>query len=83
MDAANSQIGEMMDFLKAYPSITMEQYLWELSLPMIRLMSYDATQVIYLTEEQKKKYKNRRSAKSEEATDDPDAFAKALGIPTF
>lgn len=78
----------MVDFLKAYPFITMEQYFWDLSVPMIRLMAYDATKVIYLSEKQAKKYKQwKRNQKSNVATpqvtDDPDVFCAALGIPSF
>lgn len=73
-----------MDFLKAYPFITMEQYLWELPIRMIRLMSYDATRVVYLSEKQAKKYnKKSRGKTANQITDDPKAFAAALGIPTM
>lgn len=64
----------------------MRDVMWSLSVPFVRVMMADATQVIYLTDKQKKRYKNNkhtRSAAGEEVTDDPDAFAKALGIPTF
>lgn len=42
----------MVDFLKANPFITMEEYKWGLSVPMIRLMSIDNTRVHYLSEKQ-------------------------------
>jgi hypothetical protein len=45
----------MVDFLKANPFVTMEQYRWELSVPMIRLMAADNTRVHYLSEGQAKK----------------------------
>lgn len=44
----------MVDFLKANPFVTMEQYKWELSVPMIRLMSIDNTHVHYLSEKERK-----------------------------
>ena len=47
----------MVDFLKANPFITYEQYRWGLSIPMIRLMSVDNTRVHYLSEKQAKKKK--------------------------
>lgn len=72
-----------MDFLKAYPFITIDQYYWGLSVPMIRLMSYDATKVTYLTEKQAKKYKIKRSQAKNGVYEDPKAFAAALGIPVF
>lgn len=53
----------MMDFLKAYPFVTMEQYYWELSAPKIRLMTYDATKVHYLSEKQAKEMKVKKTAR--------------------
>ena len=47
----------MVDFLKANPFVTYEQYRWELSIPMIRLMSADNTRVHYLSEKEAKKKK--------------------------
>lgn len=45
----------MMDFLKAYPFISMEEYKWGLSIPMIKIMSIDNTKVNYLSEKQAKR----------------------------
>ena len=42
----------MVDFLKANPFVSMEDYKWKLSVPMIKLMSYDNTRVHYLSEKQ-------------------------------
>ena len=47
----------MVDFLKANPFITYEQYRWGLSVPMIRIMSVDNTRVHYLSEKEAKKKK--------------------------
>lgn len=47
-----SEVGDMVDFLKANPFVTMEEYKWGLSVPMIRLMSIDNTRVHYLSEKQ-------------------------------
>lgn len=44
----------MVDFLKANPYVSMEDYKWKLSVPMIRLMSMDNTRVNYLSEKQVK-----------------------------
>ena len=46
----------MADFLKAYPNITYETYMFKLSLPMISLMSRDFTRPKSLTEDQAKRY---------------------------
>ena len=64
----------MVDFLKANPFITYEQYRWGLSVPMIRLMSADNTRVHYLSE---KEAKNRKS-KVVDGTNFND-----LGLPIF
>lgn len=47
-----SEIGEMVDFLKANPFMSMEDYLWKYSIPMIKIMGMDNTHVNYLTEKQ-------------------------------
>lgn len=47
----------MFDFLKAYPSITMEQYMWEMSIAQISLATFDSTHTLYLSEEEAKKSK--------------------------
>lgn len=44
----------MVDFLKANPFVTMDDYKWGLSVPMIRLMAMDNTRVNYLSENQVK-----------------------------
>lgn len=45
----------MFDFLKAFPSVSMESYIWEMTVPQILLAQYDTTHIEYLTEEQAKK----------------------------
>lgn len=42
----------MADTLKALPFLTVDDYKWRYSIPHIRLMTYDATRVIYLSEKQ-------------------------------
>ena len=54
-----SEIGAMVDFLKAYPFVSMEEYKWGLSVPMIRLMSCDNTRIHYLSEKQAKRKKSK------------------------
>jgi hypothetical protein len=67
----------MVDFLKAFPFVTMEEYIWKYSLPMIKLMSIDNTRVHYLSEKQaeKKKAKKINTNNKQELND--------LGIPIF
>lgn len=45
-----SEIGDMVDFLKANPFVSMEDYKWKLNYPMIRLMTLDNTHINYLSE---------------------------------
>ena len=44
----------MVDFLKANPFVTMEEYKWGLSVPMIRLMVSDNTRIHYMSEKEAK-----------------------------
>ena len=72
-----SEIGDMVDFLKANPFVSMEDYKWKLSVPMIRIMSDDNTRVNYLSEAEAK---SRRA----KVFDGSDASSlKGLNIPTF
>ena len=45
----------MVDFLKANPYMSMEDYMWKYSIPMIRIMGMDNSHVNYLSEKQAKK----------------------------
>lgn len=47
---ARTEFGCMMDFLKANPSVTKEAYMWEWTVPQIKLASIDNTHVRYLTD---------------------------------
>lgn len=49
-----SEIGDMVDFLKANPFMTMEDYLWKYSIPMIKIMGMDNSHVNYLSEREAK-----------------------------
>ena len=64
----------MMDFLKAYPSVTKDEYMWSWSVPQIKLAAFDFSHVIYLTDKQKEK----RKAKKVDIKHISD-----LGIPIF
>lgn len=55
----------MFDFLKAYPSVTMEQYMWKMSVAQIALAKYDTTHIEYLSEKQMEK-KNAKVINSAE-----------------
>lgn len=64
----------MVDFLKANPFITYEQYRWGLSVPMIRLMSVDNTRIHYLSEKESKK-------KKAIVFDSAESLMNDLGVP--
>lgn len=80
IEAAHSQIGEMMDFLKAYPFITIEDYRWKLSVVEVRLMSYDASRIIYLSDKESKK---QRTVKTAQRVDNPMELMTDVGVPVF
>lgn len=86
VEPSHTQIGAMMDFLKEYPFISIEQYYWGLSAPMIRIMTEDATKVMHLSEKQAKEYQKykktgRRSKRVyTDSKEDLDAFERELGI---
>lgn len=44
----------MIDFLKAHPQITRDEYLWEWTVPQVELATIDNTHMEYLSEEQAK-----------------------------
>ena len=66
----------MVDFLKANPFVTMEEYKWGLSVPMIRLMSIDNTRVHYLSEKQAQEKNATKIDSAEDLMND-------LGVPIF
>lgn len=69
-----------MDFIKQYPTISIDDYFWKYSAPMIRLMSSDGTYTKYLSENQAKRYwAEHRQTKMYENVDD---FMTDLGMPT-
>lgn len=70
----------MIDFLKAHPGVTRDEYLWEWSVPQIKLALYDNTHAEYLTEEQAKIEKRRKHAvRYTDAT----SLMNDLGVPVF
>ena len=72
-----SEVGRMVDFLKANPYVSMEDYLWKYSVPYLRLMAADNTRVHYLSDKQVEQRKTTRIGgnSSVPMTD--------LGIPIF
>lgn len=52
----------MIDFLKAHPQVTRDEYLWEWTVPQVELATIDNTHLEYLTEEQAKIERGRAVA---------------------
>lgn len=50
----------MMDFLKQFPFVSKEEYLWEWTVPQVRLATLDNTHVVYLNDKQAKDMKAKR-----------------------
>jgi hypothetical protein len=73
----------MCDFLKAFPFVSREEYLWEYSIPMIKIMSADASHTLYLSEKQAKDYHHWKMAHDDKVFDDPTQFLNDLGLPIF
>lgn len=67
----------MIDFLKAFPFVTKEEYMWKWTVPQIKLASADNTHVRYLSEKQAEMRKAKRYDGS-----DLDALSD-LGVPIF
>lgn len=66
----------MIDFLKNNPTVTRQEYLWEWTVPQIKLASYDYTHVRYLSE----KEKERKKVKVVNSLDD---LKNDLNMPIF
>lgn len=65
-----TEIGTEVDFLKANPFISRAEYLYELSIPYITLMSVDFSHTEYLSKKQIEEYKiEKAEAKANKATD--------------
>lgn len=69
-----SEIGEMVDFLMAFPNITRDEYIWGMSIPMIKIMGMDNSHVNNLSEKEAEKRKgqvvNTKGASVQELNND-------------
>ncbi|MBQ0073131.1 MAG: hypothetical protein KBT34_02930 [Prevotella sp.] len=70
----------MIDFLRANPYVSREDYLWKWTVPQIKLASYDYSHVEYLTEEQAKADKQKDSTVVIEHVME---YMTDLGVPVF
>ena len=74
---SRTEYGQMIDFLKANPYVTREEYMWQWSIPQIRLACTDFTHIKYLSEEQAKK--NKAKAHAINTAED----LMKMGVPQF
>ena len=70
-----SEVGDMVDFLKANPFVSMEDYKWRLSVPMIKIMSMDKTHINYLSDKQIERRNSKVIGNGAKLND--------LGLPIF
>ena len=70
----------MIDFLRANPYVSKEEYLWQWTIPQVKLASLDYSHVEHLSEEQAKADKNRKNAVRIDNVMD---LVNDLGIPVF
>ena len=70
----------MTDFLKAMPSVTRDEYLWQWTVPQIQLSLFDQTHVEYLSEKQAPIEKARRTGNVYDGAKD---IANDLGMPVL
>lgn len=47
-----SEIGDAVDFLKAHPFISMEEYKWQINPAMVKIMSIDNTHIRHISEKE-------------------------------
>ena len=70
----------MIDFLRANPYVSKEEYLWQWTIPQVKLASLDYSHEEYLTEEQAKVEKKKKNAVHIDNVMD---LVNDLGIPVF
>ena len=70
----------MIDFLRANPYVSKEEYLWQWTIPQVKLASLDYSHVEHLSEEQAKAEKNRKNSVRIDNVMD---LVNDLGIPVF
>ena len=59
----------MVDFLKNYPYVTIDEYKWRINPAMVKVMQYDFTHVNYLSDEEAE-MRSARDITSEGLTND-------------
>lgn len=70
----------MVDFLRVNPAFSMQDLMWNLSVPFVKVMLTDATQTIFLSEKQAKKIKTKKKSVR---IDDPMDLLADTGAPVF
>ena len=70
----------MTDFIKQHPSVSVESYMWEWTIPQIKLSCFDNTHIVYLPDKSLNKNKQKRPIKRIDTAED---LLNDLGIPIF
>jgi hypothetical protein len=70
----------MIDFLRSNPFVTKEQFMWEWTVPQIKIASYDYTHVVYLSEKQAQK---RKIESKTVVVRNPLDLVNDFGVPIF
>ena len=70
----------MIDFLRANPYVSKEEYLWKWTIPQVKLASIDYSHIEHLSEEQAEVEKKRKNAIRIDNVMD---LVNDLGIPVF
>lgn len=75
MITSRTEWGQMIDFLRSNPWCSREEYMWRMTVPQVRLASYDFTHVEYRRD---KKGKNKPGPKKIRKASD---LVNDFGIP--
>ena len=74
---ARTSYGEMFDFLKACPSISMEHYMWHMTVAQIAIAKNDSTHVVYLPDDEEAKFHKKKKINVQGVSQ----LANDFGIP--
>lgn len=66
----------MIDFLRANPYVSKEEYMWKWTVPQIKLASYDFSHIEYLDNVDS----NKKDNPKEQSFDNPMDFMKSFGL---
>lgn len=71
----------MTDFLKANPYVSREEYMWEWTVPQVRLSSFDFTHTVYMRNDGDKERRRKRKVANARKINSADDLINDLGVP--